>query len=285
MDASARAAGRGTDDFEGERALGDPGGALYTARSRGPRAALTRKHRIDRTMAKKLRTLSRWLRAPLHKQQARRLIDQLHAEQPSLEQLVQRVGRLGSHGFYRVSTLQIPFEILALAKQVEALRPRVILEIGTSRGGTSLIWAHLAQDLVLTCDIEGSDRFSELLASFPPPQSKCQVKALVGDSHAPEFLERVKRELAGRPVDFLFIDGDHTEVGVEQDHRAFGPLVRPGGLIAFHDIVEQQPRPTNQVQHYWRRIRSQYKTSEYVQDRGQVGFGIGVIHVGASPGA
>ena len=232
-------------------------------------------------MSKKLRTLSRWLRAPLHKQQARRLLAQLHAERPGLETLVQRASRLGSHGFYRVSTLQIPFEILGLAKEVRALEPRVILEIGTARGGTALIWAHLARELVLTCDIEGSARFSAFLRSFPPPGSKCRVTPLVGDSHAAEFLERVKRELAGRPVDFLFIDGDHTEAGVEQDHRTFGPLVRPGGLIAFHDIVEKQPRPTNQVQHYWRRIRTVHPNSEFVQDREQVGFGIGLIRVPA----
>jgi cephalosporin hydroxylase len=230
-------------------------------------------------MKAQLRTLSRWLRAPLHKRQAERLIREIHAESPDLARLISRGAHLGSHGFYRVSTLQIPSEILALSKLVEDLHPRVIVEIGTSRGGTALIWAHLASECVITCDLNGSPRFSSFLESFPPPASTCHVVALVGDSHSPSFATHVKQELAGRPIDFLFIDGDHTEQGVEQEHKTYGPWVRPGGVIAFHDIVERQPRESNQVQHYWRRIRAQHSTLEFVENRDQTGFGIGVIRV------
>jgi predicted O-methyltransferase YrrM len=37
------------------------------------------------------------------------------------------------------------------------------------------------------------------------------------------------------PVDFVFIDGDHTEVGLLADWRAWSPLVEPGGIVALHD--------------------------------------------------
>jgi predicted O-methyltransferase YrrM len=36
-------------------------------------------------------------------------------------------------------------------------------------------------------------------------------------------------------LDFLFIDGDHSEAGTRFDHRQLGRLVRPGGYIFFHD--------------------------------------------------
>jgi predicted O-methyltransferase YrrM len=39
------------------------------------------------------------------------------------------------------------------------------------------------------------------------------------------------------PLDLLFLDGDHTFEGVAQDFTMWGPLVRKGGLIAFHDTV------------------------------------------------
>lgn len=57
------------------------------------------------------------------------------------------------------------------------------------------------------------------------------------DSHDIRTLDVVKRILGGHKLDFLFIDGDHTYEGVKKDFEMYSPLVRKGGLIAFHDIV------------------------------------------------
>jgi len=37
------------------------------------------------------------------------------------------------------------------------------------------------------------------------------------------------------PVDFIFIDGDHSYDGLRGDWEAWSPLVAPGGVIALHD--------------------------------------------------
>lgn len=37
------------------------------------------------------------------------------------------------------------------------------------------------------------------------------------------------------PIDFAFIDGDHSYEAVVNDIRLLTPLVKPGGIIAFHD--------------------------------------------------
>ncbi len=58
-----------------------------------------------------------------------------------------------------------------------------------------------------------------------------------GDSHSPQTKVRVAEWLAGNKLDFLFIDGDHSLPGVAQDFEMYGPFVRSGGIIAFHDIV------------------------------------------------
>lgn len=57
---------------------------------------------------------------------------------------------------------------------------------------------------------------------------------IVGDSADPRTLEKLKVALAGREIDLLFIDGNHTYEGVRADHELYGPLVRH--LIAFHDV-------------------------------------------------
>lgn len=38
------------------------------------------------------------------------------------------------------------------------------------------------------------------------------------------------------PIDFLFIDGDHRQAAVMADLQSWVPKVRPGGLVAGHDI-------------------------------------------------
>jgi hypothetical protein len=50
------------------------------------------------------------------------------------------------------------------------------------------------------------------------------------------------RGLANGSLDFAFIDGDHTEPGVERDIRAWTPKVRPGGMLLGHD-------------HHWSTVR------------------------------
>jgi hypothetical protein len=43
------------------------------------------------------------------------------------------------------------------------------------------------------------------------------------------------------PIDFLFVDGDHSEEGVCRDWELFCPHVVPGGHVAFHDAREGSP--------------------------------------------
>jgi predicted O-methyltransferase YrrM len=44
-------------------------------------------------------------------------------------------------------------------------------------------------------------------------------------------------------VDFVFIDGDHSEHGLLADWRAWCPLVEPGGIVALHDSRSTPERP------------------------------------------
>jgi predicted O-methyltransferase YrrM len=43
----------------------------------------------------------------------------------------------------------------------------------------------------------------------------------------------------GEPLDFVFIDGDHSYEGVKADWVGFKQLVGPGGIIALHDSRER----------------------------------------------
>jgi predicted O-methyltransferase YrrM len=43
-------------------------------------------------------------------------------------------------------------------------------------------------------------------------------------------------ELWGKPVRFLFLDGNHTEEIAQHDYLAFAQHVEPGGTLAIHDV-------------------------------------------------
>jgi len=45
------------------------------------------------------------------------------------------------------------------------------------------------------------------------------------------------------PVDFVFIDGDHSESAVLEDWRAWSGLVQACGIVAFHDSRSTEARP------------------------------------------
>jgi cephalosporin hydroxylase len=230
-------------------------------------------------MRKQLKELSRTLRVPLSRWRAFRRLRQYHARRRTLEETVDWAMHFGRYGYFTIHTLQRRSEIIALARAVAALRPRTILEIGTARGGTLLIWASLATERVISCDLVHRPAQKPLLEALPPPGSGCRVRLLTGDSHDPAFRARVAAELAGVPVDFLFIDGDHSETGVARDFEDYRSLVRPGGIVAFHDIVENQPLPGNQVHYFWQRLKQDRANEEFIEDPRQCGFGIGIIRV------
>jgi len=227
----------------------------------------------------RFRDISRKIRAPINRSSALNKLKQFHSKKRSVEEIIDMAMDFKTKGLYRVDSVQKRDEILALANAVQSIKPRTILEIGTCNGGTLFIWSNLASDCVITCDLNKTKIREELYQSFPPTDSDCIVTSLAGDSHDEKFLEKVKASLNGREVDFLFIDGDHTEEGVKSDYYMYSPLVRKGGIIAFHDILEKQPTPDNQVYYFWKEIKNSTNTEEFVKDYDQTGFGIGIIKV------
>lgn len=223
--------------------------------------------------------ISRTLRIPFNRYFAFRRLNQYHAKPRSLEETIDWAMNFGRYGYFTISTLQMRSEILALSRAVAELKPRLILEIGTARGGTSLIWSSLASEKVITCDLLHREPQKPLLEALPPPNSNCKVKLLTGNSHAAEFKQRVAAELGGQKADFLFIDGDHTVEGVRADYENYREFVRPGGIIAFHDIVENQPFETNQVHQFWQQVKHTSEHQEWIDNPNQCGFGIGILRI------
>ncbi|MCL4837567.1 MAG: class I SAM-dependent methyltransferase [Thermoanaerobaculia bacterium] len=185
-----------------------------------------------------------------------------------------------------VFSMQRPAEIGPFLAQVEERRPRVVMEIGTASGGTLLLLARVAAPdaALISLDLPGGRHGGGYSALRRPlyrsfAREGQEIVLLQGDSHSKEMRVRVERALAGRPIDVLFVDGDHTYEGVRQDWLDYGPLVRPGGLVAFHDICPIPELPDVGVWRFWRELRMTEAVGEYIENDTQPGFGIGVFEV------
>jgi predicted O-methyltransferase YrrM len=104
------------------------------------------------------------------------------------------------------------------------------------------------------------------------------VIPIAGDSKSAAVRAEVHEALGTDPVDVLYIDADHTLAGVTADYEGYRELVRPGGMIVFHDIVDRGADDANiQVAQLWKRLRGEYaQFEEIIEDPGRVN-GIGIV--------
>lgn len=180
---------------------------------------------------------------------------------------------------------QVDVEICALLDRVRDLSPKVVVEIGTATGGTLFMLTRVAAPDATLISIDlpegafggGYPRWrAPLYRRFTLPRQR--IHLLRGDSHDHAVITALEQFLNGRPVDFLFLDGDHSYQGVKQDHETFSPLVRPGGLVALHDIHPTSNEAT-EVPRYWQALRSGIRGTEWIASAEQNGFGIGAYEV------
>lgn len=202
----------------------------------------------------------------------------------------------------RIAPWQVRSEIRALLELLAANPPRVIVEVGTAAGGALFLFARIAAPdaLLISVDLPHGEFGggyplwrAPIYRAFAGPGQR--VELLRGDSHDPAMLDRVRDAAGGRPVDFVFIDGDHAYEGAKKDFEMYGGLVRPGGVVAFHDIVPQSEDPAGRefadpdsafcvgnVPTLWNELREQHDVEELVEDWDQGSFGIGVVHMGGA---
>ncbi len=188
------------------------------------------------------------------------------------------------HGYYRSLELkQNMSELLGLVNVLEPMAMRNVCEIGTFKGGTLYVWCQLASEdaHIVSIDLPGggfgggyNERSLPFFQSFRKPQQT--LNCLRGNSHDPEVRNQLALALGGSKLDFLFIDGDHSYDGVKKDFYDYQEYVHPGGVIAFHDIVERPAQPDIQVWRFWNEVKQNYRSVEFVEsgpERRKIGIG------------
>jgi predicted O-methyltransferase YrrM len=128
-------------------------------------------------------------------------------------------------------------EAAYLYRLASYLQPRTVVEIGRFRGGSTFLLATaLKRGILHSYDIatrqgrDGADLDRQLSAALERYGLSERVVLHVADSRSAEPPER--------PIELVFIDGDHREEGVRADFERWSAFLAPGGSLVFHDAVD-----------------------------------------------
>lgn len=131
-------------------------------------------------------------------------------------------------------------EAALLYRLVRDVGQATIVEIGRFKGGStvvmssamapgSMLWSYDLH-IALRPDLPGAELDDELSSALERLGLADGVRLVVGDSRTVE--------MPSNDLDILFIDGDHSYEGAWADFERWGPRVRPGGHLLFHDAVD-----------------------------------------------
>jgi cephalosporin hydroxylase len=154
---------------------------------------------------------------------------------------------------------QDKFEFWRILEVLASRPPKIVVEIGVDTGYyLKSIREAFNPELMIGMD-----------NSWDRNEYKPGKDTYVGmnyNSRSSSALEALKGILAGRPIDFLFIDGDHTYGGVKSDWEMYSPLVRKGGgVVGFHDTRRIGDKWKNHVEVYpiFRQLQTEYPSAEF----------------------
>jgi hypothetical protein len=168
---------------------------------------------------------------------------------------------------------------------VRGLRPHTVLELGRSRGGTFFLWTRVAAGRATLVsagpppwevDDPGEDARRRAMTVFGRPAQRLHV--LRDDPLTAAARPGVDALLAGRPLDFLFLTGEDDVERVRRGLALYGPLVRPGGLVAL-DGIRPRLGGNDELFRLWNELAVSARGRELVEDASRAGGGIGVVRI------
>ena len=128
-----------------------------------------------------------------------------------------------------VLTEKCPLDLWVYQEIIASLKPDVIIETGTSYGGSALYYASL-------CDMIDHGRIItiDIAARGKPPTHK-RITYLQGSSTDVAMLERVRHEIQNEKNILVILDSDHSKTHVANELAAYAPLVTVGNYVIVED--------------------------------------------------
>lgn len=166
---------------------------------------------------------------------------------------------------------------------IEALAPRVLVELGCHRGDSYCAFCQAVDELSSDtrcyavdtwrgdplAGYYGEEVYDELRQYHDPRYGRfSRLLRSTFDDALPHFRDA--------SIDLLHIDGSHAYEEVRHDFVSWLPKVSRTGLVLFHDIEEREAGFG--VWRLWEEVRGTYPSFSFTHSHG-----LGVLAVGASP--
>jgi cephalosporin hydroxylase len=138
-------------------------------------------------------------------------------------------GRQHHTTYHGIETHKCPLDLWIYQELLYEVRPELVVELGTFRGGSTLFLAH-------QMDLLGKGRVVSVDCVELPRPRHSRITYVLGKTAEPHVAEKV-RQLApteGSPV-LVIHDADHHYAAVLEDLALYAPLVTPGSYLIVED--------------------------------------------------
>lgn len=128
-----------------------------------------------------------------------------------------------------VSTLKCPLDLWLYQEMIVDIRPDVIVETGTFRGGSALFLASICELVgngkVFTIDIDGNQ---------DKPKNE-RISYFTGSSTSRELVDKVKRQISPECSVLAILDSNHSKDHVLSEMRIYSDIVTEGSYLIVED--------------------------------------------------
>jgi cephalosporin hydroxylase len=138
--------------------------------------------------------------------------------------------------FLGTRVLKNPLDLWIYQELLYEVRPDVVVECGTNRGGSALFLARLfdlmGHGRVVTIDIAlPPDTTAQMLPKHP------RITYVTGSSTDPEIVEGVCATIAPEEKVLVILDSSHWQHHVQRELQAWAPKVSVGSYLIVEDTV------------------------------------------------
>jgi hypothetical protein len=162
---------------------------------------------------------------------------------------------------------------------VDALRPRVLVELGTYSGTSYCAFCQAIDALDLKCRAVAIDTWEGDIHGGYYEKSVLENLAQYHDVRYSRFSTLLKStfdaavgDFEDESIDLLHIDGLHTYEAVRHDFETWFPKLSSRAIVLFHDTQVQ----SFGVWQFWEQMQDRYPSFEFTH-----GYGLGVLGVGS----
>jgi len=144
-------------------------------------------------------------------------------------ELISRTNNFGDVKWLGHPVWQNVHDLWTIQEVVARVRPSLLIETGTNRGGSSLFFANLF-------DLMGAGEIITIDVARLHALSHPRVTYLIGSSTSEEVVQEVhSRASVVEGAIMVILDSDHSRDHVLKELESYAPLVTPGSYVLVQD--------------------------------------------------